>query len=101
MGEKRWYRNYYVVLTLGAATVLFDLMYSAAMLLLFVQNPNGQMFLYWLIPDALKTNMVTFPVVCILQGLIFVWTSAIEAAAYPWWCAMVFQNLAWIDQLLQ
>ena len=60
---------------------------------------NNPLFLYYIIPDPIKAYRLTFPLLIMLEILIWTWTWTILTSAYCWWCGMVFQNLLFLDTL--
>ena len=94
-----WYALPFSLVTVNYFCVLVSLVWPLILLALFVAQPDGHMFLYFLLPTSVQSDFGVFLLLFFVQGGIYFWGCCIVSSAYCWWTANIFQNLLWLNYL--
>ena len=98
---RTWYALPFCIVTVNYFSILASVLWPLLLVLLFVVNPDGQMFLYSALPDWVKSHSGVYELVLVIQTVINFWGCTMEGAAFCWWSANVFQNLIWLQDLVR
>lgn len=102
LGETKWYSlpfsvfavNYFALGTFCCAAPTFALMF-------WLNDSNGSMFVYSLLPETLKQEGRPFVAFGCFETVFVYWSLTILTVYFVFWCALVFQNLIWLNALIK
>ena len=98
---RTWYSLPFCVVTVTYFSILASVLWPLLLVLLFIVNPEGHMFLYSVLPDCVKSLAGVYELILVIQTVINFSGCTMEGAAFCWWSANVFQNLIWLQDLIR
>ena len=99
--EKKWYAMPFCIFAVNYLLAIVFIAAPIAMVLIFVINPNRSMYAFSVLPDRWKAAPGVFPVFVLYETVMVFWIFSNLSVYFVYWCASVFQNLIWLNLLLQ
>ena len=72
-----------------------------AFTLMFCINANGSMYAYALLPEYLKDQTIVFIAFAFIETILVSWNLAYVGVYFVSWCPSIFQNIIWLDDLVE
>ena len=101
LGTKKWYSLPFCIFAINYWTVACYIVVPIGLLSMFIMSPNRSMYLYSTLPSSFKGSTRVFMGFVVFEALIIFWNLGATSVSFVYWCAAVFQNLIWLDSLMQ
>lgn len=101
LSERKWYTLPFCTFSIVYLTVLILIAVPVFLLILFIHDPDQPMYVYQFIPSTWKDSVAILTGFALLETLQVFWKFTATIVSYIYWCAAVFQNLIWLDSLIE
>lgn len=99
--QRRWHAVPFVVLAINYIVFFFYIGATSSLVLIFASSPNKSMYVFSILPQAWKSLPGVFPAFVAYETIMVLWIVSNLTVYFVYWCAAVFQNIIWLNDLVQ